>query len=812
MPLKEKGLNSQEVAKRFKQFGPNLLPEKPPPSNFIIFLSQLRNPLVYVLLLAGVATLLLGHISDTVIISLAVLINAVLGFVQERKASRALHALKKLIEYKAQVIRDGKTKTVDVANLVPGDLVIISQGSKIPADGKLITANNLSISEAILTGESSPVSKKEEEAVFMGTTATSGSGVMRVETTGGATEIGKIAIKVQEPDEETPLKRQLGRLSKQLSVLVFVLIIFVFTIGILTGKEFFELAVTSIALAVSAIPEGLLVGLTVVLAIGMQRILSRNGLVRRLVSAETLGGVTTICIDKTGTLTKGVLEVADIVGEESEIARQMVLANDLDDPLLVTAYEWATKAVGENLAKEKRLETISFSPEKRFFAALNKSNSSANTIYVNGAPEYILSWCSLDAKQKAQLLKKVDVLTQQGKRVIGLGRKPVPANHSVLKESDVKSGLDWVGMIAFWDPIRQGVKESLEMTVSSGIKLLVITGDYPQTAVSVMNELGIKPANKEVIMGSQLEKMSVEVLARRLPETKLFARTSPAQKEKIVAALKKRGEVVAMMGDGVNDAPALNSADIGIVVGDATDVARESADLVLLDSNFATVVAAIEEGRGIFDNIRKIILYLLSDSFEEIVAVVAAMLFVLPLPVSAAQILWINLISDGFPNLALTVDPKREKIMKGAPRSPREGVVAGWMKGLIIIVSLAGGLSAFILFAWTYKTQANLELSRSIAFAALGINSLVYVFSIKTLRDPFWRDRVLNNKWLLLAVVAGLGLQISPFLVPGLGRFLGVIPLNIGQWGIVFASSVLMFIIIEISKSVFRLTARTSKT
>lgn len=808
MPLKEKGLNSQEAKERLKKFGPNILPEKPPPSSFLILLSQLRNPLVYVLLLAGLATFLLGHTSDTAIISLAVLINTVLGFLQERKAGRALYALKKFIEYKAQVVRDGKTRTVDATSLVPGDIVVIAQGSKIPADGKLISANNFTVSEAILTGEASPVSKKEKDLVFMGTTSTSGSAVMMIEATGGGTEIGKIAVKVQEPDEETPLKRQVGRLSKQLALLVFILILFVFTVGLITGREIFDLVVTSIALAVSAIPEGLLVGLTVVLAIGMQRILSKNGLVRRLVSAETLGGVTVVCIDKTGTLTKGKLAVADIVGEEGEMARQMLLANDLDDPLLVTAYEWGRKVVEVNPEKEKRLDSISFSPEKRFFASLNRLDNSANMIYVNGAPEYLLDWCSLDSKQKVRYLDKVDELTKQGKRVLGLARKAVSPDYSTLKEVDVKKSLEWVGLIAFWDPIREGVKESLERTISAGIKLIVITGDYPQTAISVMNELGMAPSQKEVVMGSELEKMSKEALSEKLPGVTLFARTSPNQKEKIVAVLKKNGEVVAMMGDGVNDAPALNSADIGIVVGDATDVARESADLVLLDSNFATIVAAIEEGRGMFDNIRKVILYLMSDSFEEIIAVVASMLLALPLPVTAAQILWINLISDGFPDLALTVDPIRENIMKERPRSPKEGIVAGWMKSLIIIISLAGGTSAFILFVFVYKTSMNLELSRSIAFAALGVNSLVYVFSIKTLTDPFWKDRLFNNKWLILAVGAGLILQISPFVIPGLGVFLGVMPLSLGQWGIVFASALIMFIIIEVSKVVFRTTER----
>jgi Ca2+-transporting ATPase len=801
---KVKGLPSAEARARLEQFGKNVLPEKPPPSDLVIFFSQLKNPLVYILLVAALSTLALRDFADTTIIFLALLINTVLGFFQERKAGKSLAALKKLVEFHAQVVRDGRIMTVLAEELVPGDIVLLGQGNKVTADGKLIEANRFSVSEAILTGESLPVSKEKGDRVFMGTVVNAGRAYMQVEITGAQSEIGKIALKVQEPELDTPLKRQIKKLSKQLSLMVLALTILVLLAGLLTGSSIVEIVTTSIALAVSAIPEGLLVGLTVVLAIGMQRILSKRGLVRRLVSAETLGGVTTICIDKTGTLTEGNLEVADVVGEEEQIAQQMILANDLDDPLVITAFKWAKSKVKDSSSKHQRLDSLPFSPKKRYFASLNKWDKNTNILFVNGAPEYILEWTKADKAKKKEILATVASLSKEGKRIIGLAKKQVSTKTTKISADGVTKDLEWVGLIAFWDPIRTGVEEALKKTESAGISLVVITGDYPQTAISVMNQLAMSIAEDEILLGSSVEKISSVELGKKIEKIKLFARTSPDQKEKIVEALKNNGEVVAMMGDGVNDAPALNKADIGIVVGDATDVARESADLVLLDSNFATIVAAIEEGRGIFDNIRKVILYLLSDSFEEIIAVLSAMLLGLPLPVTAAQILWINLISDGFPDLALTVDPINKGVMARPPRNPKEPIVANWMKGLILIVSVAGGLTAFGLFVFTFKTTTNIELSRSVAFAALGINSLVYVYSIKSLREPFWKGQIFNNKWLFLAVVAGLVLQISPFVSTGLGRFLGVERISLTNWTLVFATSLLMFIMIEISKVIFR--------
>lgn len=821
MPNEAKGLTSAQAKNKLEKVGPNVLPEKSPPSDYAIFLSQLKNPLVYILVAAAFVTFMLQHTTDTVIIFVAILINTTLGFFQERRASIALQALKKLIHPTTQVKRDGRLREISANEVVPGDIVILNQGDKLPADGELIEANRLFINEAILTGESVAVTKKLKGEVFAGTIVSSGHGSYQVKRTGAETEIGKIAKSVQEPGEDTPLRKELTSYSRYLSVLVFVLTVVVFSVGLVSGRDVLEIFTTAVALAVSAIPEGLLVALTAVLAIGMQRILKRKGLVRNLLSAETLGGVTTICIDKTGTLTEGELKVVEVVGSSKELVEQSILANDLDDPIVIAAWDWALRqASRQAMSKLKnnhpRFDSIPFSSAERFFASLNKMNSQSNMLYVNGAPDYVLSWSKLPLREKAKVKKRITELTGEGMRVVGFARKVITSTKTNINSTDVKKDLVWVGMLAFSDPVRVGVKSALQKTRSAGVELIVITGDYPDTAISVMGQLDLKIDRECVMLGENLTKLSSTQLAKKLKgkeRIRLFARTSPEQKLIIVRALKKNGEVVAMMGDGVNDAPALNHADIGVVVGEATDVAKESADLVLMDSSFATIVSAIEEGRGIYDNIRKIILYLMSDAFEEIIAVVGTIILGLPLPVTAAQILWINLVSDGFPDLALTIDPKASGIMKRAPRDPTERLVAGWMKALIVIVSVTGGLLALLLFISFYKITADAVLARSIAFATLGINSLVYVFSVRTLTKPFWEEKILANKWLVLAVGAGLVLQLAPFGSGAMRDFFGLVPLKFGYWMIVFTTSITMFIIIEVAKVVFRkkLTVQQTK-
>ena len=792
-----------------EKFGYNKFPENTPPSSFSIFFSQLKNPLVYVLLAASVVTLFLGEYPDTLIILVAVFINTVLGFVQEKRANTALSALKQMVRPTTKVLRSGHLVEIAVELLVPGDLVILDQGVRVPADGKFVEANRVFVDESMLTGESNPVAKEKMSEAFMGTIVTAGRGKMIVEKTGGKTQMGNIAIQVQEAEEDTPLKRQIAQFSRQLTVLVLGLVVFVFIVGLISGEEFEYIFTTSVALAVSAIPEGLLIGVTAVLALGMQAIARRKGLVRHLVSAETLGAVSTICVDKTGTLTQGKMKVVKATGNKKQLVMQSLLANDLDDPIVVAAWEWAKREKDFNESKYKRLDSIPFSSKTRYFASLSTFNNNKNVMFVNGAAEYLLEWSSLSSPKKQKIYEQIDELTSEGKRVLGMARKITSNSYKKINEKHLKNNLDWVGLLVFEDPVRRGVSATFSKTKQAGLRTIVITGDYMQTALAVVKELDLDIKSENVFVGDDLKNISPQALSAKMAknpkEAFLFARTTPDQKLKIVDALKKNGEVVAMMGDGVNDAPALKKADIGIVVGSATDVAKESADLVLLDSNFSTIIAAIEEGRGIFDNIRKVMLYLISDSFEEIFAVIGAIILNLPLPVTAAQILWINLVSDGFPNLALTVDPKEPDIMRRSPRSSKEPLVPVWMRILILIVSGFGGLVALAIFYYYHYNVDNDQLARSVAFVTLGINSLVYVFSIRSLHKPFWRENPFKNKWLNLAVAVGVVFQFIPFLNSATRRFFDLATLSIQDVGVVFAASFVMFIMIETSKDLLEI-------
>lgn len=799
-----KGLSTSKAKELLEQNGPNSLPEEKPKSNIIILLEQFRSPLVYILLIAAIITFLLHEKSDTYVILLAVFINTVLGYFQEERAGKALEALKKLLNASALVIRDGSVTSIDSTEIVKGDYVIVRQGDKIPADGKIITLNRLLVSEAILTGESVAVTKEIGNEVFMGTVVSGGEGLFEVTSTGKDTQMGKIAQSVQKNNELTPLAKQLATFSRILSFFILFLTLFVFVLGLIYKRDPLEIFQTSVALAVSAIPEGLLVALTTILAIGMQRILKRKGLVRNLTSAETLGGVTTICTDKTGTLTVGNMYVVDTLGEQNLLVEQVLVANEMADALEIAAASWAeekTENIKELVSKFSTLDVIPFTSENLYYSSLNSYDESSNVLFVNGAPETILDFCEMDKSARESFLQEIERLTLKGHRVIGYARKYIPAKMRQI-DSSMMQDFEWVGLLAFADPVRADVKDALIKTTEAGIKLVVITGDYANTAMAVLQQLGINLENENLLQGTELEKLSDEDLKKWLAKdnsTKLFARTKPQQKLRIVQALKENGEIVAMLGDGVNDAPALSKSDIGVVVNESTDVAKEAADLILLDSSFSTIVAAIEEGRGIFANIRKDILYLLGDSFQMIVAILLSMILKLPLPVTASQILWINIVSDGFPNLALTVEPKDKDIMKIAPRSPREMIVTRWMYELIGVISIVGGVFSFGIFYWVLNVTKDVVLAQSVAFASLGFNPLIYVFSVRTLRKPFWSQKVFGNKWLNFAVILGVIFQVLPFTFVPLREFFGVV--NIGYyWGVIVLEAFLILIIVELFK------------
>lgn len=814
------GLASVEARKRLGKFGPNEFKKKKEFSSLKLFFYQFKSPLVYILVLAGLVTLFLRDFTDSVVIFAAVFINTVLGFYQEYKAQKALAALQQLLAPKAKVIRDGKQKEIDASQIVPGDLVILTIGTRVPADGVLVEATDLTINEAILTGESMPVSKKaavspdklkKESSVFMGTNIVTGIAKMLVTKTGMATEMGKIGKAVEEiEEEETPLQIQLGKLAKILAMVVGAVTVAIFVFGGFLGYDPLEMFTTSVAVAVAAIPEGLVVTLTVILALGMQRILKRKAIVRKLLAAETLGSVSMICADKTGTLTEGKMQVVKADFVDQDLGRKAaILCNDMRDPLEVAMLSWAEQKLSNKEIKKlkqdhPRLGEIPFSPQYKYIATLHPG-----LLLVSGAPEVILNRSKLADASLKVWQKRFDDYGKKGYRLVGFGYKKVGKEKRKIKTKDLKN-IEWLGLLIYEDPVREGVKAALNECQRAGIKVKVITGDYLATALAVLRELGLD-GERHALTGDELEKMSPEQLKRRVDEIVLFARTNPEQKLKIVQALKDQGEVVAMMGDGVNDAPALAKADIGIVVGEASDVAKETADMVLLDSNFSTIVHAVEEGRTIFENIKKVVLYLLSDSFTEVILIGGSLLLRLPLPVTAAQILWVNLVEDTLPGIALAFEPEEKEIMAEPPRARGQPILDTELKTLIFIIGILTDLILLSLFYWLLKGFLHLHYIQTVMFVALGIDSLFICLACRSLRQTIFQKKFFSNKLLLFSLGIGFLLLALAVYLPFLQTFLRTHPLGVKEWLVLFTLGVFNLVAIETTKWVFIVRHKKAK-
>jgi len=833
MPKKQndqvsRGLTDREVKSLHLKHGFNVIESDQRFSALKVLLSQFTSPLIYILLIAAIITWFLGDLIDTGVIMAAVIVNTVLGFYQEYKAQKSLEALSQVLSPKATVIRDGHQQEIDATDLVPGDYVIIQSGMRIPADGVIAKHKNFSVNEAILTGESQSVTKtavkttanlltrfvsvkhrtdtKGKESVYLGTIVQSGRAEMVVTFTGHATQVGQIATALKETSEVlTPLQQKIKRLSSQLAIMVTGVALLITLIGVATGNSFQDIFTLSVAIAVAAIPEGLAVSLTAILAIGMQRILKRRAIVRKLVAAEVLGSVTVICADKTGTITEGKMKVTHTdTTSQIDLVTAAVLGNDLNDPLEISMWEWAKTEI-------KKLKTISsidwlvnkypiidifpFNPKHRFAAKMT-----SGTIYIVGAPEILLKEADLSSKERKSWQKKIDDFAKQGFRLVGFATKHT--NDNKIASSTVLTKSRWLGLMVFQDPIRDGVAKALKKTNRAGIDTKVITGDYLETALAIMSQLGYHLEPNQIMEGHELTNIAKSDLAARLKIVKLFARTTPEQKLKIVTALQESGQVVAMTGDGVNDAPALKKADIGIVVSTASDVSKETADMVLLDDNFATITAAIEEGRGIFSNLRKVIVYLLADAFSEIFIIVSSLILGLPLPVTAAQILWINFIDDGFPNLALTIDPKEKGLLKLPPIPKETQILDKEVKTIIALVSVSASIMVLTIFNW-YNNHYTFEYARTMAFTVLAISTLFYVFSTRSLHRPIWLDNIFQNKWLVISVLVGFILQAMVVYVPILQTVFKTVPLKLADWLVVGVSGLVIISVIEVVKWAF---------
>lgn len=866
------GLKDSEVNRRLKKFGYNKLPEEKKLSGLLILLNQFKSPLVYVLIGAAAISFFLQDFIDMAVILVAVFLNTILGFYQENKANKSITYLKKMIDLKAKVLRDGNEIEVSAKKLVPGDIIFLEAGDKIPADGRLISIDNFQITEAALTGESMPSEKNlkvlakgipladRENMIYSGTIVATGRATAVVCETGTNTELGQITKLIKETKEEkTPLQKQLASFSRTLTYLVVIICGLIVVIGKLQGRTIFGFGEaaregmlnTAAAIAVAAIPEGLLISVTAILAIGMQAILKRKALVRKLVAAETLGSVSIICTDKTGTLTEGKMQVSKIVtsGEElsvkeslqyqdsgklkdrdlivkisllcnnavienpdEELEKWRILGGPTESALLVGAMQ-AGVPYQQIKNQQPRLAEIPFDSEIKYMATLNKLDKSRNVVYVKGAPEKILKMSSqiringkkeklTEGKIKA-LKNKYEKLTGQGLRLLAFAYKQT----NDTKKNNLKDELHdliFIGFIALKDPLRPEAKETFKLTQQAGIRPIIVTGDHKLTAKAVVLELGLKIEEKNILEGEDLDKMSDEDLDRKVKEIDIYARVEPKHKLRIIKAWQKKGEVVAMTGDGVNDAPAIKAADVGIALGSGTDVAKETSDIILLDNNFKTIVAAVERGRVIFDNIKKVILYLLSDSFSEMILIIGALILSLPLPILPVQIIWINLIADGLPNLALTFEPGEKEVMKDKPRKKKTKILDTEMKTLIFIIGIFTDLVLLGLFVFLLKAnQYDLHHIRTFIFAVLGIDSLLYVFSCRSLRHSIFTKNPFSNKYLLVAVAIGFTLMILAIQEPHLQKIFDTETLTLVDWLLVATLAILQIAGIEITKHHF---------
>ena len=843
------GLSSADAKLILEKNGPNKLQGKKKKSTFQLFLSQINDAMIYILLVAAVISAIVGEISDAIIILIVIFVNAIIGVIQESKAEKALEALKSMSTPKALVKRDGSIIEIPSEEVVVGDIVIIDAGRYIPADLRLIESANLKIEESAFTGESVPAEKNsdiinEENDVpigdqhnmaFMSTLATYGRGTGIVIATGMDTQIGKIAKMLDAEDENTtPLQKKLAQLGKTLGFAAVGISIVMFIVSMFQGRDFLEMFMTSISLAVAAIPEGLPAIVAIVLALGVQRMIKENAIIRKLPSVETLGSVNIICSDKTGTLTINKmtvkkfyingetknLEEIDIKNDESKLLVDgMILCNDATskdgvqtgDPTEVALIDVGNKI---NIFKEdlnkahKRVNEIPFDSDRKLMTTVNTYDKVFN-VFTKGAIDSILKISNkilingeikdFTKEEKEKVLMASNLMSDDALRVLALGYKVIDTEHVAI--DDLEKDLIFVGLMGMIDPPREEVKGSIQVSKNAGIRTIMITGDHKNTAVAIAKELS------EAMSGSEIDTYSDEEFTKIVNNYRVFARVSPEHKVKIVKAFKSHGNIVSMTGDGVNDAPSLKAADIGVAMGiTGTDVAKGAADMVLTDDNFTTIVSAVEEGRNIFNNIKKSILFLLSCNLGEVVALFVAILLNWAAPLLPIHILWVNLITDSFPALSLGVDPGDKGVMDLPPRNPKESLFAGRMGKLLILNGILIGITtlfAFVLGEYLYPDS--LRHAQTMAFVVLSVSQLFYSLAMRNETKSLFQVGVFKNKWLIGSILLGILLQLTIITIPFTATIFKVYSLKLKDWGIVILISLIPFVINEIIKIFFRM-------
>ena len=827
----KKGITHMDADGRLKHYGLNKLKERERRTVLIIFYEQFKNILVLLLVFATLLSAYLRMYLDAAVIGVIIVLNAFLGLWQEYKAEKAIEALKKLTISKVTVLRDGTHHEISVERLVPGDIVILEEGNKIPADIRLFEVSNLKINESELTGESVPVAKDiktlndvgladRKNMAFMGTVVSYGRGIGIVIATGMSTEIGKIATLVEEREEPTPLQRKLQHFGKDIGIFVLILAMFIFFLGILKEEKIIDMILTSISLAVAAVPEGLPAVVTLTLTLGTQKMLKRKAVVKRLAAVEALGSVTVICADKTGTMTTNEMTVEKLwcsgktinvtgVGfepkgeflisgkkidsKEDECLNLLLKISKMcNDSILKDGDRWSiigdpTEGALKVLAKKahieddyRRIKEIPFSSERKIMTTIHEYEGDYFA-YSKGAPEFILKCCNkiypnkfLSNKEKDKIMRIIHGLADDGLRVLGFAYKKLGSKYSM---SSVESEMTFVGLAAMMDPPRKETKNAIKLCKEAGIKIIMLTGDHPITAKAIASQIGLEG---NVITGDRLDSLTEEELESIVEEDTIFARVSPQHKLRIVEALKNKKHIVAVTGDGVNDAPALKKADIGVAMGiKGTDVAKESSDIILLDDNFNTIVAAIEEGRRIYDNIKKFIRFLLSSNFDEIFVVASAIFLGLPIPFLPTQLLWINLITDGFPALSLGLDSNEKDVMQRKPRSPKETILHSSFPFIII-----AGILAFIVTFAVFITELpnGLGKARTMAFTTTIIFEMLFVFNCRSEKKSAFRINPFTNKKLILSVALSIFLQLAILYIPFLQTLFQTVPLGLYDW------------------------------
>lgn len=840
------GLEVEEARKRLEIYGKNELKEKYKIRPLIIFFSQFNSFFIYLLLIAAIISLLVAHMLDFYAIIAIVILNVFIGFIQNYKAEKAIQNLKKSLVLKARVLRKGILYEIPATDVAPGDILVLKEGDKIVADARVIESFELQCNEAILTGESIPIDKfskkikaetilaERQNMVYSGTTVVRGHCKAVVIATGMSTEFGKIASLVQETKtEKAPLQVKIDDFAQKLGLAVIAICILIAALGIYFGLDKIEALITAISLAVSAVPEGLPAVVTISLALAVQRMFKVNGLVRKLPAAETLGRVSVICSDKTGTMTEENMKVIKMFynnkiqeihqvrdeARKNETASMLLKINCLCNNARIENLNGKTIYFGdpteqallriaidcgfnkeELTKKEPRVKEFAFTSSRKTMSVVRKSNSDFFS-YVKGAPEVIIERCKyeflegkchrLNEKRKQELLKVYSELAEQGLRVLGFAFKKVK---KTATQKDAENDLVFVGFQGMLDPPRAEVKEAIRVCKEAGISVKMITGDSLLTAKAVAKEIELTGKS---LSGNEIEKMSDEELKAKLKETTIFARISPEQKLRIVALLKEQGEIVAVTGDGINDAPALKRADIGIAMGiRGTDVARDVADIILVDDNFASIVKAVEEGRIVYDNIKKFTKFLLAVNFSEIFLILYSILLKLPLPLLPLQILWMNLITDSIPALALSME-KEENVMKRKPLKEKS-----ILNGILIFIIVAG-LLAFIIELIAFYiglSKSDIDKTRTVVLTTSILFQLFFVFSCRSSK-PLQKIGFFSNNWLVIAVAVSLFLHLTLIYSP-LNVILKLSPLGFSDWLIILGLSVSGLVLFEVRKNI----------